>query len=516
MPARKAASSASSIRTGARLRERGRAISRKELRAFCVICKFSRAASSLFPSRYARPRWASGSRSRQRSPRGLGGPLSRCRPRWRNDDPGKGALEGSIPPPSTGSLPDFRTASPSCRRRTERRRRPRWRPRSSASTAGSRGTARARTCSPGSPRLSSQRARADLGLFEVDEGALPEAIARTRPRVVALGNLFRDQLDRYGELEIVAERWRPRGRGAAAGDDARRQRGRRRRRGSRRRTRQAPSASGSTIPSHARPRLQHAADSKYCVRCGAPYEFAAAYVGHLGDYRCPAVRARTTPSSTSPRATSSSAGCRRRGSALDTRGRSTPVELASPRALQRLQRVAAARARARRRRVARTTSAARSRAVQRGVRTVRAHPGGREVRRPPPDQEPCGRERGRAHARNRRSPRPRRRAQRRDRRRPGRVVDLGRRLRAAPRARGARDRVGRARGRARAAHDLRRARRGAARDHSVAREARSIAASGSSRRAPSSSSSRPTPRCSSCAGFSPSAVRCGRTGRSSA
>ncbi len=49
---------------------------------------------------------------------------------------------------------------------------------------------------------------ADLGLFEVDEGALPEALVRTRPRVVTLGNLFRDQLDRYGELEIVAERWR--------------------------------------------------------------------------------------------------------------------------------------------------------------------------------------------------------------------------------------------------------------------------------------------------------------------
>jgi UDP-N-acetylmuramyl tripeptide synthase len=33
--------------------------------------------------------------------------------------------------------------------------------------------------------------------------------------------------------------------------------------------------------------LQHAADSKYCLRCGTPYDYAAAYVGHLGDYRCP-------------------------------------------------------------------------------------------------------------------------------------------------------------------------------------------------------------------------------------
>jgi len=45
---------------------------------------------------------------------------------------------------------------------------------------------------------------------------------------------------------------------------------------------------GLDDPLLARPALQHAADSKYCLRCGTPYEYAAAYVGHLGDYRCPA------------------------------------------------------------------------------------------------------------------------------------------------------------------------------------------------------------------------------------
>ena len=44
---------------------------------------------------------------------------------------------------------------------------------------------------------------------------------------------------------------------------------------------------GLDDPRVARPALQHAADSKYCLRCGTPYEYAAAYVGHLGDYRCP-------------------------------------------------------------------------------------------------------------------------------------------------------------------------------------------------------------------------------------
>ena len=128
---------------------------------------------------------------------------------------------------------------------------------------------------------------AELGLFEVDEAALPEVAARVQPRAVCLGNLFRDQLDRYGELEHVAAGWRTAVQALPAetallvnGDDpvvaelARDCR--------------STVVFGVDDPSCARPSLQHAADSKYCVRCGTPYEYAAAYVGHLGDYRCPA------------------------------------------------------------------------------------------------------------------------------------------------------------------------------------------------------------------------------------
>jgi lipid II isoglutaminyl synthase (glutamine-hydrolysing) len=46
---------------------------------------------------------------------------------------------------------------------------------------------------------------------------------------------------------------------------------------------------------HAQPSVQHAADSKYCVRCGTPYEFAAPYVGHLGEYTCPSCGHRRPP-----------------------------------------------------------------------------------------------------------------------------------------------------------------------------------------------------------------------------
>jgi lipid II isoglutaminyl synthase (glutamine-hydrolysing) len=37
----------------------------------------------------------------------------------------------------------------------------------------------------------------------------------------------------------------------------------------------------------ARERLPHAADSKYCRNCGTPFDYEAAYVGHLGEFRCP-------------------------------------------------------------------------------------------------------------------------------------------------------------------------------------------------------------------------------------
>jgi UDP-N-acetylmuramyl tripeptide synthase len=127
---------------------------------------------------------------------------------------------------------------------------------------------------------------AELGLFEVDEAALPEVTARLRPRAVCLANLFRDQLDRYGELEHVAARWRaavqnldPDAALCVNGDDPQV--------GELASERPGAIVFGVDDPSVARPSLQHAADSKYCVRCGTPYEYAAAYMGHLGDYRCP-------------------------------------------------------------------------------------------------------------------------------------------------------------------------------------------------------------------------------------
>ena len=49
--------------------------------------------------------------------------------------------------------------------------------------------------------------RGEEGLFEVDEAWLPRVAADLEPRLIVLGNLFRDQLDRYGELEHLADEW---------------------------------------------------------------------------------------------------------------------------------------------------------------------------------------------------------------------------------------------------------------------------------------------------------------------
>jgi lipid II isoglutaminyl synthase (glutamine-hydrolysing) len=51
------------------------------------------------------------------------------------------------------------------------------------------------------------RPRSDIGVFEVDEFTLPKALKKVSPKVLVLLNLSRDQLDRYGEVDIIFNRW---------------------------------------------------------------------------------------------------------------------------------------------------------------------------------------------------------------------------------------------------------------------------------------------------------------------
>ncbi|MEX2194809.1 MAG: MurT ligase domain-containing protein [Thermoleophilaceae bacterium] len=132
--------------------------------------------------------------------------------------------------------------------------------------------------------LDAGRRDGELGLFEVDEAWLPEVAGALEPRAFLLANLFRDQLDRYGELELLADRWaevvagHPATLVLNADDPLIADLGR---------DREGVVYFGVDDDSQALPELQHAADSKHCRRCGAPYVYEAVYLGHLGRYRCP-------------------------------------------------------------------------------------------------------------------------------------------------------------------------------------------------------------------------------------
>jgi len=130
-----------------------------------------------------------------------------------------------------------------------------------------------------------------FGLFEVDEFALPEVVARLAPRVVVLMNLFRDQLDRYGELEAITDAWArmittlPEHTVLVLNADD-------------------PAVAsladgvhrtlyfGIDDPDIAIGALPHAADSIRCRVCAGPLAYSRVALGHMGVWNCPACGAR--------------------------------------------------------------------------------------------------------------------------------------------------------------------------------------------------------------------------------
>jgi UDP-N-acetylmuramyl tripeptide synthase len=133
--------------------------------------------------------------------------------------------------------------------------------------------------------------RGHEGLFEVDEAWLPQVSAQLEPSLIVLGNLFRDQLDRYGEMEALADEWAKtvaERSGATAfalnaDDPLIADLGR----DSEERPREGVTYFGIDDTSQALPNLQHAFDAHICRRCRHPYSYERAFVGHLGHYSCP-------------------------------------------------------------------------------------------------------------------------------------------------------------------------------------------------------------------------------------
>ena len=153
---------------------------------------------------------------------------------------------------------------------------------------------------------------ADYGVFEVDENSLPAVMSSLSSRapaqrgeaishqqeiassqasrndnkqkfIIVLLNLFRDQLDRYGEVDVIAQKWERALRGSnvtiiANSDD--------------------PLVAHLGL--HAKttffgindktkflPKMEHATDSTFCLHCGARLTYEGVYFSHLGIWKCP-------------------------------------------------------------------------------------------------------------------------------------------------------------------------------------------------------------------------------------
>jgi lipid II isoglutaminyl synthase (glutamine-hydrolysing) len=134
--------------------------------------------------------------------------------------------------------------------------------------------------------------KADYGILEVDENVIPIVLPQLKPKYVLTLNLFRDQLDRYGEIDTISYKW---GKVIADlpadsilvvnGDDpALAYLGQQMER--------APIPKqvkyfGLSEPELYLEEIPHAVDSNYCPSCGTALDYVGVYLSHQGDYKCP-------------------------------------------------------------------------------------------------------------------------------------------------------------------------------------------------------------------------------------
>jgi UDP-N-acetylmuramyl tripeptide synthase len=137
-----------------------------------------------------------------------------------------------------------------------------------------------------------RRAGQATSIFEADEAVLPQIVRAIPTRVVVFTNLFRDQLDRYGEVDSVLARWQqaiasltPETTLVLNADD--------------------PTVAhlGRTFAGrviyfglaagapdlHTQDSARHQViDTRLCPECGSEYLYTQRFYSHVGHYHCPA------------------------------------------------------------------------------------------------------------------------------------------------------------------------------------------------------------------------------------
>lgn len=128
---------------------------------------------------------------------------------------------------------------------------------------------------------------ADYAILEVDENVLPLVLRDCQPKFILGLNLFRDQLDRYGEVDTISRRWQnaiaPLPKETTiilnADDPTLCYLGQQ--------LSQNVRFFGLNEPEVYLDEIPHAVDSIYCPSCGHPLNYKGVYLSHLGDYDCP-------------------------------------------------------------------------------------------------------------------------------------------------------------------------------------------------------------------------------------
>lgn len=126
-----------------------------------------------------------------------------------------------------------------------------------------------------------QKSRADWGVFEVDENSLPIVLQYITPKIMVLLNLFRDQLDRYGEVDVIVEKWQKALKAEHfvlnADDPAIVFLGR---------NKKNVIYFGVNDKKHFLKNVEHATDSTFCMNCGSRLTYEGVYYSHIGIWQC--------------------------------------------------------------------------------------------------------------------------------------------------------------------------------------------------------------------------------------